>query len=110
MGVCGSKTETVQPSKVTEKPQVTKKTTKNVKISESTPKKKTKQISKPQDKGNKLSEEPNTEGQNISPAEAARQAAEKRQKDQNENLKQGVLGKKLAKERAKTYNSYRREE
>lgn len=109
MGLCGSKIETVQPSKVTEKPQVIKRTTKDVKKAKSSPKKGTKPIAKPKDKGTKLSEEPNTEGQNISPAEAARLAAERRQKDQDESLNQGVLGKKLAKERAKTYSSYRRD-
>ncbi|KAG0670483.1 hypothetical protein C6P45_002387 [Maudiozyma exigua] len=115
MGVCGSKTETVQPSKVTEKPPITERITKEVKSSKSSKdypasKKKTTTTSRPHDKGSKLSEKPNAESQNISPAEAARQAAEKRQKVQNDNLNQGVLGKKLAKERAKTYSSYRRDE
>ena len=39
----------------------------------------------------------------LSPREAARIAAERRLEEQNNKLTKGELGKKLAKERAKTY-------
>lgn len=39
----------------------------------------------------------------LSPREAARLAAERRLEEQNNKLTKGELGKKLAKERAKTY-------
>ena len=39
----------------------------------------------------------------LSPREAARIAAERRLEEQNSKLTKGELGKKLAKERAKTY-------
>ncbi|SMN18977.1 similar to Saccharomyces cerevisiae YGL108C Protein of unknown function, predicted to be palmitoylated [Maudiozyma saulgeensis] len=112
MGLCASKSETVSSATnaTTNKPQTsqrTKKTNTKSNGNKTPAKPKTQTTGK---LGTKLSDENGTESQNVSPAEAARLAAEKRQKDQNDSLTQGELGKKLAKERAKTYSSYRKEE
>ncbi|CAB4254257.1 similar to Saccharomyces cerevisiae YGL108C Protein of unknown function, predicted to be palmitoylated [Maudiozyma barnettii] len=112
MGLCGSKTETVSTTTNTtsKKPQLSQRANKTKNAGKSkkiATESKAKTIGKP---GVKLSDEHGTESQNISPAEAARLAAEKRQKKQNDSLTQGELGKKLAKERAKTYSSYRKDE
>lgn len=101
MGVCVSKADKPVESS---KPQVTQRSKPERKQSN---KRKT-VVHK--DKGSKLSDGMKDQPNDISPREAAKLAAEKRLKGQIDSLTQGELGKKLAKERAKTYNSYKHED
>ncbi|GMM54490.1 hypothetical protein DAKH74_017570 [Maudiozyma humilis] len=120
MGLCGSKPDGPSQSVSQTKPETTqrtaqkkssppKKTKEKAAKDEHSTKKKTTQKTA-QGVGSKLSESSEKQNTDISPREAARLAAEKRLKEKNDALTQGDLGKKLAKERAKTYNSYRKDE
>ena len=91
---------------IRDSPKTVKRTANTVNKSKSKPVSQVKKAPKVTSKGNKLSDGTTDEkDQILSPKEAARLAAEKRQQEANEKLTKGELGKKLASEKGKSYRA-----